>query len=109
MDIDNLEIHYFTTFYFLVAITSFFFLGKIIKFIKSLHPFLKKHNALSRTMSIAIIVGLSRVIGIPVQKALEHVLGGPLEYSEEDILQGFLMGKTLAFTLLTILLIYFLK
>jgi hypothetical protein len=109
MDIDNLEIHYFTTFYFLVAITSFFFLGKIIKFIKSLHPFLKKHNALSRTMSIAIIVGLSRGIGIPVQKALEHVFGAPLEYSEEDILQGFLIGKTLAFTLLIILLIYFLK
>ena len=109
MDIQSLEIHYFTIFYFLVALTSFFFLGKIIKFIKNLHPFFKKHNALSRTMSIAIVVGLSRAIGIPIQKGLESYFNESLDYSEKDVLQGFVLGKTIAFAFLIILLIYFSK
>ncbi len=104
----DLEISYFTIFFFLVAISSFFFLGNIISFVKNLHPFLKKHNALSRTISIAIVMGLSRIICIPFQHLLEIGVGTKFEYDELDVLQSFFFGKTMAISFL-ILFLYFSK
>ena len=104
----DLEISYFTIFFFLVAISSFFFLGNIISFVKNLHPFLKKHNALSRTISIAIVMGLSRIICIPFQHLLEVGVGTKFEYDELDVLQSFFFGKTMAISFL-ILFLYFSK
>ena len=110
MDPDNyLEIHYFTTFFFILALSSFFFLGRVIKFIKSLHPFLKKHNALSRTISIIIIMAISRIIGIPIQDQLEEYVGRQLDYDEIDVLHSFFIGKTIAIFFLILIIIYFLK
>ncbi len=100
----DLEISYFTMFFFLVAISSFFFLGNIISSVKNLHPFLKKHNALSRTISIAIVMGLSRLICIPFQQLLEYGIGTKFEYDEIDVLQSFFWGKTMAITFLIIYL-----
>ncbi len=104
----DLEISYFTMFFFLVAISSFFFLGNIISFVKNLHPFFKKHNALSRTISIAIVMGLSRIICIPFQHLLEVGVGTKFEYDELDVLQSFFFGKTMAISFL-ILFLYFSK
>lgn len=104
----SLEVHYFSSFFFLLAIISFLFLGKLIKFIKSLHPFLKTHNALSRTISIAIIMGCSRIISIPLQEFIEKHAGRQMEYNELDILHSFFVGKIIAITLIFIIL-YFSK
>jgi hypothetical protein len=76
--------------------------------VKNLHPFLKKHNALSRTISIAIVMGLSRIICIPFQHLLEVGVGTEFEYDELDVLQSFFFGKTMAISFL-ILFLYFSK
>ncbi len=109
MNMDNLEIHYFTIFYFLVALSSYFFLGHIIHLIKKSHPFLKKHHALSRTISVVLIVGSTRLFAIPLQKALEHVFDKKLDYTEYDVLQGYFMGKTMALVFLFIMILYLSK
>ena len=105
----SLEVHYFTTFFFILAVSSFLFLGHIMKFVKSLHPFLKKQDALSRTISIIIIMGISRIIGIPIQDQLEEYIGRRLDYDEIDVLHSFFVGKTIAITFIILLILYFLK
>ena len=105
----SLEVHYFTTFFFILAVSSFLFLGHIMKFVKSLHPFLKKQDALSRTISIIIIMGISRIIGIPIQDQLEEYIGRQLDYDEIDVLHSFFIGKTVAISCLILMIIYFSK
>lgn len=105
----SLEVHFFSTFFFILALSSFLFLGNIIKFIKSLHPFLKKHNALSRTIGIVIIVGLSRIIGIPVQNMIEDFAAEEIKYDEIEVLHSFFIGKTIAICLIVLMLVYFSK
>lgn len=110
MNPDNyLEIHYYSTYFFIMALSSFFFLGKIIKFVKSLHPLLKSNTTLSRTIAIAIVVGLSRIIGIPIQDQVEEYIGRQLEYDEIDVLHSFFIGKTVAISCLILMIIYFSK
>ena len=105
----SLEVHFFSTFFFILALSSFLFLGKLIKFIKSLHPFLKKHNALSRTISIIIIIGLSRIIGIPLQNMIEDFAAEKIEYDEIEVLHSFFLGKTIAICFIILMLAYFSK
>lgn len=105
----SLEVHFFSTFFFILALSSFLFLGKLIKFIKSLHPFLKKHNALSRTISIILIIGLSRIIGIPLQNMIEDFAAEKIEYDEIEVLHSFFLGKTIAICFIILMLAYFSK
>ena len=105
----SLEVHFFSTFFFILAVSSFLFLGKLIKFIKSLHPFLKKHNALSRTISIILIIGLSRIIGIPLQNMIEDFAAEKIEYDEIEVLHSFFLGKTIAICFIILMLVYFSK
>ena len=105
----SLEVHFFSTFFFILALSSFLFLGKLIKFIKSLHPFLKKHNALSRTISIIIIIGLSRIIGIPLQNMIEDFAAEEIDYDEIEVLHSFFLGKTIAIGFIILMLAYFSK
>ena len=105
----SLEVHFFSTFFFILALSSFLFLGKLIKFIKSLHPFLKKHNALSRTISIIIIIGLSRIIGIPLQNMIEDFAAEEIDYDEIEVLHSFFIGKTIAIGFIILMLAYFSK
>ena len=105
----SLEVHFFSTFFFILAVSSFLFLGKLIKFIKSLHSFLKKHNALSRTISIILIIGLSRIIGIPLQNMIEDFAAEKIEYDEIEVLHSFFLGKTIAICFIILMLVYFSK
>ena len=105
----SLEVHFFTTFFFILALSSFLFLGRLIKFVKSLHPFLKKHNALSRTISIVLIIGLARIIGIPLQNMIEDFAAEEIHYDEIEVLHSFFIGKTIAICLIVLMLAYFSK
>lgn len=105
----SLEVHFFTTFFFILALSSFLFLGRLIKFVKSLHPFLKKHNALSRTISIVLIIGLARIIGIPLQNMIEDFAAEKIEYDEIEVLHSFFLGKTIAICFIVLMLAYFSK
>ena len=105
----SLEVHFFTTFFFILALSSFLFLGRLIKFVKSLHPFLKKHNSLSRTISIVLIIGLARIIGIPLQNMIEDFAAEKIEYDEIEVLHSFFLGKTIAICFIVLMLAYFSK
>ena len=109
MKTDNFQLYYFTTFYFLVVLFSYSFLGKIIQNVSNIHKFLKKHHALSRTISVSIIVGLTLIIAIPLQETLEKVFETTLEYTQFDVLKGYFIGKSFAVLFLFIMTYYFSK
>ena len=93
----SLEVHFFSTFFFILALSSFLFLGNIIKFVKGLHPFFKKHNALSRTIGIVMLIGLSRIIGIPLQNMIEDFAAEEIDYDEIEVLHSFSQNNYIAF------------